>query len=497
MLKQVKYDTKILGKGSQCRFNSDPFVSGLNNNEFVVGGPGSGKTTSIVEPNLLHMRNGNAVVVLTKIGRSDIIKQGLREHGYRIFEINFAHPEKSAYGYDPLTYCHTDADVRVLAHSIVHAGDYDRMTGDPYWADSAENLIQLVLWYVAGGHYSRGRRMQDALYLLDSLVWRNDMEGENFGLQADDTDYFDDYYAAYLRNEKRRIAEGRSYHDDYNLDGLPASCNIPSKGKLDVKDRIREDREMAQSYLYLKEMREKDPLYFEFRKYLRQLNKKADFYWKNYLSLPETTGACVTNSVQAPLKTLFTDDVCKILENPKQFDFAELLQPKTVLFVHLSPVSTAQNRFVGFFYNQLFQSLFEMAEEQPDYVLPYPLQVVCDDFATSAPIPDFDAKISIMREKRIGVTLLVQSESQLEAMYGRQKAVTIINGCDTYLYFGGMNIETCKSMSQRMNLPYDEVQSMPVGQEFIIRRGQKPIITERYSVFDDPIYQKLINSPVR
>lgn len=68
--------------------------------------------------------------------------------------------------------------------------------------------------YVAGGHYSRGRRMQDALYLLDSLVWRGDMDNEDFGLQADDTDYFDDYYAAYLRNEKRRIAEGRSYHGD-------------------------------------------------------------------------------------------------------------------------------------------------------------------------------------------------------------------------------------------------------------------------------------------
>jgi len=32
---------------------------------------------------------------------------------------------------------------------------------------------------------------------------------------------------------------------------------------------------------------------------------------------------------------------------------------------------------------------------------------------------------------------------------------------------------------------------MPIGQEIIFRRGQKPIITQRYNVLADKTYQKI------
>lgn len=88
--------------------------------------------------------------------------------------------------------------------------------------------------------------------------------------------------------------------------------------------------------------------------------------------------------------------------------------------------------------------------------------------------------------------MLLQSESQLAALYGDRKARTIINNCDTYLYFGGMDMNTVQSIAQRMNIPYDEVQAMPLGEKYIIRRGQKPIIARRFSLFEDPLYQKIL-----
>ena len=62
---------------------------------------------------------------------------------------------------------------------------------------------------------------------------------------------------------------------------------------------------------------------------------------------------------------------------------------------------------------------------------------------------NFPEYISIFREKGISVTLLIQSESQLQGMYGRENATTIINNCDTYLYMGGMDLVTGRNISER------------------------------------------------
>ena len=70
-------------------------------------------------------------------------------------------------------------------------------------------------------------------------------------------------------------------------------------------------------------------------------------------------------------------------------------------------------------------------------------------------------------------------------------SVTIINNCDTYVYMGGMDLQTGKNISERLNIPLDEVLYMPIGQEFVFRRGSKPIITQRYSVKKNELYRSV------
>jgi len=139
----------------------------------------------------------------------------------------------------------------------------------------------------------------------------------------------------------------------------------------------------------------------------------------------------------------------------------------------------------------MFKQLFEYAESLPSGKLPIPVSVLADDFATGSRILNFSEYISILREKQISVMLLLQSEAQLERMYGYEDAVTIIDNCDTYVYMGGMNIKTCRSISERLNMPLDDVLYMPLGQEVIFRRGQRPILTQRYDVLHDKAYQKI------
>ncbi len=213
--------------------------------------------------------------------------------------------------------------------------------------------------------------------------------------------------------------------------------------------------------------------------------------WNSFRVLPYKTASCVYGTLNTTIDTIFSPELRKMISIKEKISFEELASQKTILFITTSAVNPTLNCFVNMFYAQMFKQLFEYAESLPSGKLPIPVSVLADDFATGSRILNFPEYISVFREKQISVMILLQSESQLERMYGYEDAVTIIDNCDTYVYMGGMNLKTCKSMSERLNVPLEDILYMPIGQEIIFRRGQKPIITQRYNVLNDSRYKKI------
>lgn len=213
--------------------------------------------------------------------------------------------------------------------------------------------------------------------------------------------------------------------------------------------------------------------------------------WKSFHQLPIKTASCVFGTLNTTIDTIFSPELRKMIAMEKKVNFEKMATQKTILFVSTSAVNPALHCFINIFYAQAFKTLFEYAESLPSGKLPIPIHVLCDDFATGSRILNFPEYISIFREKQISVTLLVQSESQLESMYGSEDATTIINNCDTYLYMGGMDLKTGRSISERLNVPLEDVLYMPIGQVCIFRRGQKPIITSRYDILNDRQFQEI------
>lgn len=213
--------------------------------------------------------------------------------------------------------------------------------------------------------------------------------------------------------------------------------------------------------------------------------------WKSFRKLPSKTASCVFGSLNAMVDRMFTPELRAMMSIDNPLDFRSIGTEKTVLFITTSAVNPALNSFINIFYSQAIKNLFEFAEKRPDGKLPVPVHMICDDFATGGKILNFPEYISIFREKQISVTLLIQSESQLESMYGSDDATTIINNCDTYLYMGGMDLKTGRSISERANLPLEDVLYMPIGQEFIFRRGEYPLKTQRYNILDNEQYRKI------
>lgn len=215
--------------------------------------------------------------------------------------------------------------------------------------------------------------------------------------------------------------------------------------------------------------------------------------WNSFRVLPIRTASCVYGTLNTTVDTIFSPELRNMIASKRKLDFEKIADRKTVLFISTSPVNPSLNCFINMYYAQMFKGLFEYAETLPDGKLPIPVSVLCDDFATGSRILNFPEYISIFREKGISVTLLIQSESQLEAMYSYEDAVTIINNCDTYVYLGGMDLRTCKNISERLNTMLEDVMWMPIGKEIIFRRGQRPIITNRYNILEDAEYKDVTN----
>ena len=213
--------------------------------------------------------------------------------------------------------------------------------------------------------------------------------------------------------------------------------------------------------------------------------------WKSFKQLPIRTSSCVFSSLNTMMDSIFTPELREMFDKKQMVDFKQLASQKMVLFVISSPVNPSLNSFISMFYGAAFKELFEFAEEQPGGELPVYVDVLADDFATGCPVNMFDQYISIFREKGLSCTLLIQSESQLSSLYGQDKSTTIINNCDTIVYMGSMDLDTGRNISLRANRPLDEILYMPIGAEILFRRGQKPIFTQRYNIFEDVMYKKV------
>lgn len=117
-----------------------------------------------------------------------------------------------------------------------------------------------------------------------------------------------------------------------------------------------------------------------------------------------------------------------------------------------------------------------MADSRSDGKLKVPVRIIMDDFDASARIPDFDKIISVIRSRDISVSLILQSMTQLEAMYSHAEATTIINNCDHIIYLGSQDLQTVEFIGNRIFPTPDTVLCTPRGKAIVIETGEKAVI---------------------
>ena len=130
---------------SSCDYSLDCHRTKLNNNVIVVGASGTGKTSSIVSPNICRCY-GSYVISDPKGVLYDRHKELLEAKGYRVIKLDFTHPESSAH-YNPLAYIRSFEDAKRMAHAIIYGAGVQN-SRDAFWVLSAEMLLTSILGYM-------------------------------------------------------------------------------------------------------------------------------------------------------------------------------------------------------------------------------------------------------------------------------------------------------------------------------------------------------------
>lgn len=189
---------------------------------------------------------------------------------------------------------------------------------------------------------------------------------------------------------------------------------------------------------------------------------------------PVRTMFTVLVTIQSNIGALDTPEIGEMMKKPS-VDFCRIGRKKTAVFIGVSDTDRSRDILVNTFYSQAMNKLCSFADEEcKDSRLPVPVRFMLDDFGTNCRIDGFENMISNIRSRNISATIVIQSESQLEKGYGRS-AHTIIDNCDTLIYMGGNDVETAETIAKRANKPLTDILDMPVGSNWLFRRGEKPI----------------------
>lgn len=209
----------------------------------------------------------------------------------------------------------------------------------------------------------------------------------------------------------------------------------------------------------------------------------------------EKTEASILAILGEKFNGLILSELLKMYKSENRIDFSSLGREKTAVFLSISDTDRSKDRIISLFYTQALQALCNSADfDYEDCRLPVPVRFILDDFATNAYIPDFDKIISVIRSREIYVSIILQSITQLDALYGASNAKTIINNCDNCLYLGGQDIDTAKYMSFKANKSITTILNMPLDEAYLFTRGREPRIVEKYDITEHTRYRELPES---
>lgn len=270
---------------------------------------------------------------------------------------------------------------------------------------------------------------------------------------------------------------------------------------------VREEDETFENAVdkLFRELEQKNPEHFA----VRQYKKYKLAAGKTAKSILISCGARLAPFDIAEVRSLMSDD---------ELEIDRVGHEKTALFVVVSDTDTTFHFIAAMMYTQMFNVLCDEALRCGG-ALPVHVTCLLDEFANQK-IPNFQHIISVIRSREISAHIVVQTQSQLKAIY-KGHAETIVGNCSCVLFLGGKERSTLKEISEMLGketidlyntsvtkgnqeshgqnfqklgkdlMSPDEIAVMDNSKCILQVQGIRPFFSDKYDITRHPQYKKL------
>ena len=201
-----------------------------------------------------------------------------------------------------------------------------------------------------------------------------------------------------------------------------------------------------------------------------------------------------------------------------ELELDKLGDRKTALFLIMSDTDSTFNFLISMIYTQLFNLLCDKADDVYGGKLPIHVRCLIDECANIGQIPQLEKLVATIRSREISACLVLQTRSQLKAIY-KDNADTIVGNMDSQIFLGGSEPTTLKDLSEMLGketidafntsdtrgnspsygttfqkmghelLSRDELAVLDGGKCILQLRGVRPFLSDKYDLTQHPNYK--------
>lgn len=399
-----------------------------NNNIFVIGGSGTGKTRFFVKPNILQMYC-NYVVIDPKGSVAEECGKAFEDSGYSVTYLNLVNMEKSM-GYNPFEYFHKPEDVTSFVRNLItNTSDEGKTGGDEFFTKAEIAWLTSIIFLVLASF--KDTELEEEYCNMSTVMELFNHAG------AKEEDGADEYMSEtdmLFQTAQNELMSEQGDAFEYTYKNLAVSYYKVYKvaaGK--TAKSILVSIGVRLSVFYIPELRRiltKDELHLERIGEPMVISKNPEL-------------------AKNPQNDIDRKTYERVHPDKRYEDLPPERLRKSILFIIISDAEDTFSFMASIILQQLYTQLYYIADSRKDKRLPIHTRFINDEFANCGKQPSFNKKISTMRSREISTAVIVQGISQIKSksLYGDDWE-TIYENCDTTLFLGSKGPTTQKTISE-------------------------------------------------
>lgn len=210
------------------------------------------------------------------------------------------------------------------------------------------------------------------------------------------------------------------------------------------------------------------------------------------LMAPSETKGSILSVFKQKIKLFSSRDNLSEMLSSSDFDMEDIGRKKTAVFIVVQDEKKTYHSLVTIFLKQCYETLVRVAQETGGK-LKYRTNFLMDEFANMPPLGDVDAMVSAARSRNIKLSFIIQNFSQLNDVYGKEKAETIRGNCGNTIYILSTELAALEEISKmcgevkskkedktdsRPLVTVTDLQNMKEEEAIILRSRNRPYKTK-------------------